>query len=97
VKILNFRTIDNAGALIAAFDVEFVPLTIHGMKLFRKSDGATFISEPSEKFEKDGATKYRRHVHISDEVIRAKIETQAKEIYQARAGQTPPADDTIPF
>jgi hypothetical protein len=97
LKITNFRTIDTAGAMIAAFDIEFAPLTIRGVKLFRKADGATFISEPSEKYEKDGKTQYRKHVQITDEAIRAKVETQAQEIYAARASSAPATDDTIPF
>lgn len=102
MKITNFRTIDKPGSLVAAFDVEFAPLTVRGIRLIRKGDGGMFISEPSDSYQKDGETKFSKHVVITDEQIRARIETAAKEIWHSKQGHSPePAfaadDDGAPF
>lgn len=79
MKILNMRKIENGRSLVATFDVQFAPLTVRGMAVFRKADGQMWISEPSESFQgRDGKTSYKKHVIITDEHVRQTIEHEAK-------------------
>ena len=100
MKISNMRLITGAGALIAKFDIVGKFLTIRGMGIFRKSDGSSWISEPSSKIEKrDGTIDYWKHVQITDEDLKKEIERQAKERLAELelAGDQPGADEDIPF
>lgn len=92
----NFRCIDDAGALVATFDVEFKPLTVRRVKLFRKDDGGMFIQEPSEKYQKDGKTEYWKHVLITDELVRNSVLAKAKEIYREQTEKLPVAAAATP-
>lgn len=96
MKIINFKAISGAGALIGKFDVEFKPLTVRGMGLFRRDNGHLFISEPSEKYtKKTGETGWFKHVVITDEAVKERIEALVRELV---ADADPlPKDDTIPF
>lgn len=96
MKITNFKPVENAGALIAKFDIEFKPLTVRGMSLFRRENGGTFISEPSEKYErKDGEKAYYKHVIITDDEIRGDIARLVKAELAASHGIMDEED--IPF
>jgi len=88
VKIINFKLIEK-GAALASFDVEFKPLVVRGMMLFRKGDAGTFINEPAEAYQdgRTGERRYSKHVIIKDEQLRAQIQQQAKELYAAEAGR----------
>jgi len=91
VIIRNFRCTDDKGALVATFDVEFKPLTVRRMKLFRKDDGGMFVQEPAEKYEKQGKTEWWKHVLITDESVRASILAKAKEIWREQTERLPVA------
>jgi len=97
VKLTNFKTVPNAGALIARFDIEFKPLIVRGMSIFRRDNGGVFISEPSEKYERkvDGVTQYYKHVVITDDEIKGQIAALAKQKLAEIEGVDP--DSEIPF
>lgn len=92
MKIINFKVIAK-GSLLAAWDVEFKPLTVCGMMLFRKADGGTFIKEPSESYldGRTGEKLYRKHVTITDEQLRDKIAAEAKRLYAGKLADQQPA------
>lgn len=90
MKILNMRKIENGKSLVATFDVQFAPLTVRGMAIFRKADGQMWISEPSEAFTgRDGRTAYKKLVTITDEHVRQTIEREAKAMFAELEGDSP--------
>lgn len=101
MNLENFKLIKDAGALVAKFDIVFKPLTVKGFRIFVKSDGSRWISEPSSKFQTaKGESKFQKHVVITDEAIKAEVERLAKIEYdKAIYGEEPPAagDDEAPF
>ncbi|MHB8709494.1 MAG: hypothetical protein ACYC9I_11515 [Desulfuromonadales bacterium] len=88
MKLINFKLIEK-GAALASFDVEFKPLIVRGMMLFRNGDAGTFINEPAEAYQdgRTGERRYSKHVVIKDEQLRAQIQQQAKEMYAAKVAE----------
>ncbi|OPY14681.1 MAG: hypothetical protein A4E69_01064 [Syntrophus sp. PtaB.Bin138] len=95
MKIVNFRKIETAGILVAAFDVQFQPLIVRGITLCRKDNGETWISEPAEKFTgRDGNDAWKKHVNITDEALKSEIRRQAIALLD---GEAPSSDGKCPF
>lgn len=94
MKITNLKRVENAGSLIARFDIEFKPLIVRGMSLFLRDNGGMFISEPAEKYERrdNGQTAWHKHVVITDDELRGHIAKQVKELMDFSG-----SDEEIPF
>lgn len=99
MKIERMRLIDNpnAGALVAKFNLIGDQVSIFGLGIFRKADGSSWISEPSERNPATG--KWWKIVTINDEALREEIERQAKEqLAQLEMDSAAAAaDEDVPF
>ena len=97
MKIERMRLINNpnSGALIAKFNAIGDAFSIYGLGIFRKADGSTWISEPSEKNPATG--KWWKHVTINDDAIRDDLERQAKAALAELELAAPADAEDIPF
>ena len=82
-RIRNFRLVDHA-TVRAAFDVDFGPVVVKGFQLV-EANGGRFISEPSEKYTKDGETKFRRIVEFGDDLVKARLGKAISQLYQSQS------------
>src|SRR5271169_6060188 len=78
MKVLNYKPINNAGALKGSFDLVLVldktnELTIHECKIFEKN--GRWIGFPSRQYQKDNETKYAPFVSMQKE-LKSKIEAE---------------------
>lgn len=89
-KIQNFQIV-NTGQVAARFDIAFESVTIRKCILVQRDTGGVFISEPSEKYQKDGKDQYYKLAMITDDLLRLRLEKDAKELYRAKveAGDVP--------
>lgn len=99
MKIENLKLIENAGSLVAKFDVIFKPLTVKGFGLFVKADGSRWISEPATKITLgNGDDKWLKHVVITDDAVKDEIERMAKLAYDEKVyGTGEPGSEGAPF
>lgn len=104
MEILNYRA-HSSGALAGFFDLKIDKwggFIIRKMKLFNKN-GRRWVSFPSEKYEKDGETKYAPYNLFEDQAIMEKFSKEVVRIlddYILTKNQTePPLPDLeeVPF
>ncbi len=103
-RIQNFRKIDHA-TVKASFDIDFGAVKVVGFNLIETAVGGRFISPPSEKYQKDGQTKFKDIAIFADDLVKAQIQEDVKTLYAAAPDPQPQAgsaaayhnDDDIPF
>lgn len=94
MKIVNFHKIEGAGSMVASFDVQFKPIMVRGVTLFRKENGETWINEPARKYAgRDGQPAYKKHVLITDSELREVIRQEAIKLLDAESGHV----NDVPF
>lgn len=93
MNIVNLTKTNNTGKLRAYFDLETPKLIVRGMKLLEGNDGNLWAATPSRQYEKDGQRKYAPIVEITDQELRDKISSLARQAYHG----TELDNDDTPF
>lgn len=101
-RIQNFRKVDHS-TVKASFDIDFGAVRVNGFNLIASNNG-TFISEPSEKYEKDGQTKYKKIAEFADDMIKHSVRKDIDHLYSTAPDPTggptanhPAAADEAPW
>lgn len=82
MKIINVRKLQLGPTIKGFFDVDFDKMVVKGFKFMQQSGQKMWCAPPDEKYvDKDGVTKYKKIVEMTDKDLQAKIETMAIEEY----------------
>ena len=83
MKIVNVKKVNLGPTIKGFFDVDLDKFVIKGFKYMQQSGQKMWVAPPDEKYvDKDGVTKYKKIVEVTDKDYLAKIETAAVEAYQ---------------
>jgi hypothetical protein len=79
-RIQNFCKVDHT-TVKASFDIDFGPVKVRNFNLIETVSHGRFISEPSEKYQKDGQQKFKDIAILTDDLVRAQIYADIKTLY----------------